>query len=249
MAVTCAPRVHLASIERVGGSRTVPSMRLLLIRHGQTPSNVEGILDTGYPGPGLTALGHTQAQAVPGALQHETIAGLHVSRLLRTHETAAPLAAALGTSPRLTEGLEEIQAGDVELRRDEESVDAYQQNQASWSGGELSGGLPGGEVGHQFLDRYTGALRHIASLYAEDATVAVISHGAAIRVFASLAGNLGAATRHDRPLFNTGMVSLTGHPDEGWVLEDWVSTPIGGAHLLGETEHDVTADPKAESAA
>ena len=31
--------------------------------------------------------------------------------------TAAPLAAALGTSPRLTEGLEEIQAGDVELRR------------------------------------------------------------------------------------------------------------------------------------
>ena len=188
MAVTCAPRVHLASIERVGGSRTVPSMRLLLIRHGQTPSNVEGILDTGYPGPGLTALGHTQAQAVPGALQHETIAGLHVSRLLRTHETAAPLAAALGTSPRLTEGLEEIQAGDVELRRDEESVDAYQQNQASWSGGELSGGLPGGEVGHQFLDRYTGALRHIASLYAEDATVAVISHGAAIRVFASLAG-------------------------------------------------------------
>lgn len=223
-------------------------MRLLLIRHGQTPSNVEGILDTGYPGPGLTALGYTQAQAVPGALQYETIAGLHVSRLLRTHETAAPLAAALGMSPRLTEGLEEIQAGDVELRRDEESVDAYQQNQASWSGGELAGGLPGGEVGHQFLDRYTRALRHIGSLYAEDATVAVISHGAAIRVFASLAGNLGAATRHDRPLYNTGMVTLTGHPDEGWVLNDWVSTPIGGTHLLGDTEHDVTADQHAEAA-
>ncbi|MGO1480858.1 MAG: histidine phosphatase family protein [Brachybacterium sp.] len=222
-------------------------MRLLLIRHGQTPSNVEGILDTGYPGPGLTALGYTQAQAVPGALQYETIAGLHVSRLLRTHETAAPLAAALGMSPRLTEGLEEIQAGDVELRRDEESVDAYQQNQASWSGGELAGGLPGGEVGHQFLDRYTRALRHIGSLYAEDATVAVISHGAAIRVFASLAGNLGAATRHDRPLYNTGMVTLTGHPDEGWELNDWISHPIGGAHLLGETEHDVTADPNAEA--
>ena len=29
----------------------------LLIRHGQTPSNVAGALDTGRPGPGLTALG------------------------------------------------------------------------------------------------------------------------------------------------------------------------------------------------
>lgn len=124
-------------------------MRLLLIRHGQTPSNVQGILDTGYPGPGLTELGHRQAQALPGALAREDIAGLHVSRLLRTHETAAPLAAALGMSPRLTEGLEEIDAGEVELQRDEASVDAYQHNQSLWSGGELDGRLPGGETGHE----------------------------------------------------------------------------------------------------
>ena len=32
-------------------------MRLLLIRHGQTPSNVLGLLDTAVPGPGLTDLG------------------------------------------------------------------------------------------------------------------------------------------------------------------------------------------------
>jgi len=223
-------------------------MRLLLIRHGQTPSNVEGILDAGYPGPGLTALGATQAEAVPGALQHENISGLHVSRLLRTHETAAPLAAALGMSPRLTQGLEEISAGDFEMRRDEDAVEAYQDNQARWSGGDLTGGLPGGETGEQFWARYTGALRHIAGLYEQDATVAVISHGAAIRVFASVVGELGAATRHDRPLFNTGMVTLTGHPDTGWTLEDWISEPIGGGHLLGQTAHDVTADLDAEAA-
>ncbi|WP_299301475.1 histidine phosphatase family protein [uncultured Brachybacterium sp.] len=223
-------------------------MRLLLIRHGQTPSNVEGILDADYPGPGLTALGATQAEAVPSALAHESISGLHVSRLLRTHETAAPMAAALGMSPRLTQGLEEISAGDFEMRRDEDAVEAYQDNQARWSGGDLTGGLPGGETGEQFWARYTGALRHIAGLYAEDATVAVVSHGAAIRVFASVVGELGAATRHDRPLFNTGMVTLTGHPDQGWTLEDWVSEPIGGGHLLGSIEHDITADQDAEAA-
>ncbi|MGP9537267.1 histidine phosphatase family protein [Brachybacterium sp. AOP43-C2-M15] len=223
-------------------------MRLLLIRHGQTPSNVEGILDAGYPGPGLTSLGHRQARAIPEALRGEDIAGLHVSRLLRTHETAAPLAAALGTSPRLTEGLEEISAGDLEMRRDAAAVEAYQANHARWSTGELTGGVPGGESGEEFWARYTGALRHIARLHEDDATVAAISHGAAIRVFASVAGGIAAASLEERPLYNTGMVTLTGHPDEGWTLEDWISTPIGGEHLLRGAEHDVTADQNADAA-
>lgn len=223
-------------------------MRLLLIRHGQTPNNVEGILDAGYPGPGLTALGRRQAEAIPAALAREDLAGLHVSRLLRTHETAAPLAAARGISPRLTEGLEEISAGDLQMRRDEPAVTAYQQMHARWSTGELDDGVPGGESGRAFWDRFTGALRHIASLYADDATVAVVSHGAAIRVFAAVVGGIGAPTLEERPLYNTGMVTLVGHPDRDWVLEDWHSDPIGGAHLLGDTSHDVTADQDADAA-
>ena len=224
------------------------AMRLLLLRHGQTPSNVEGILDAGYPGPGLTTLGHRQAEAIPEALAHEDITALHVSRLLRTHETAAPLAAALGISPHLTSGLEEISAGEFEMRRDEEAVAAYQDNHARWSAGEFTDGLPGGETGRAFWDRYTGALRHIAGLHDEDATIAVVSHGAAIRVFAAVVAGLSPASLEDRPLFNTGMVTLTGHPEEGWELEDWVSAPIGGAHLLAGTAHDVTADQHADAA-
>lgn len=226
----------------------MPVMRLLLLRHGQTPSNVEGILDAGYPGPGLTALGRAQAQAVPAALQHESIAGIHVSRLLRTHETAAPLAAALGISPRLTEGLEEISAGDYEMRRDDEAVTAYQGGQARWAGGDLTSGLPGGETGERFWARYTDALRHIAGLYADDATVVVVSHGAAIRVFASVVADLGQDAWNDRPLFNTGLVTVTGHPETGWELNDWISEPVGGTHLLRDTAHDVTADQSADAA-
>ena len=223
-------------------------MRLLLIRHGQTPSNVDGILDAGCPGPGLTALGRAQAEAVPEALRDEDIAAIHVSRLVRTHETAAPLAAARGLSPFLTEGLEEISAGQYEQRRDREAVEAYQQNHARWSAGQFTEGVPGGETGDQFWARYTGALRHIAALHSADATVAVVSHGAAIRVFAAVVAGLEAASLDERPLFNTGMVTLTGHPDEGWVLEDWLSTPLGGEHLLQGTAHDVTADQEAEAA-
>ncbi|KTR37372.1 histidine phosphatase, partial [Curtobacterium oceanosedimentum] len=42
-------------------------MRLLLIRHGQTPANVSGVLDAEVPGPGLTELGQQQADALPAA--------------------------------------------------------------------------------------------------------------------------------------------------------------------------------------
>src|SRR5699024_12640952 len=118
------------------GSRTVPSMRLLLIRHGQTPSIVEGILDAGYPGPGLTALGHEQARAVPEALRGEDVAGRHVSRLLRAPETAGRLVTAVGTSPRLTAGLEEFSAGVYDIRRGAAATEADPSNRARWSAGE-----------------------------------------------------------------------------------------------------------------
>ena len=219
-------------------------MRLLLIRHGQTPSNVEGILDAAYPGPGLTELGRAQAEAIPAALQGEDIAGIHVSRLLRTHETAAPLAAALGLGPRLTEGLQEISAGDLQGRRDEEAVTLYQQHHHRWTTGDLTGRLPGGETADAFWARFSGAVQHIAGLYAPEATVALVSHGAAIRVFAAVAAGLA----DDRPLYNTGMVALTGDPASGWQLEDWLSSPLGGEHLLRGTAHDVTADDSADAA-
>ena len=44
------------------------AMRILFIRHGQTPANVAGILATDHPGPGLTELGEQQAAALPNAL-------------------------------------------------------------------------------------------------------------------------------------------------------------------------------------
>ena len=64
-----------ASFAAVGtGTRTaqVPpddgALRLVLVRHGRTPSNVRHRLDTALPGPGLDELGHAQAEEVAGLL-------------------------------------------------------------------------------------------------------------------------------------------------------------------------------------
>ncbi len=64
-------------------------MRLLLIRHGQTPGNVLGQLDTAHPGPGLTELGEQQAAALARSLANERIGLLYASTLIRTQITAA----------------------------------------------------------------------------------------------------------------------------------------------------------------
>lgn len=220
-------------------------MRLLLIRHGQTPNNVLGALDTQIPGAGLTALGQRQAEAVPAALAHETLAGLYVSPLVRTHLTAAPLAAVRDISPQLQVGLEEISAGDWELDRSPEAVNAYRQSYRQWVHGTLDAALPGGEDGYTFLERYTAAIAAIAGQHRREDTVAVVSHGAAIRVFTEIAADLDRADHDGRQLRNTGMITLIGDPSQGWTMESWQTDPLGGADLLGDVSHDVTADEQA----
>jgi broad specificity phosphatase PhoE len=213
-------------------------VRLILVRHGQTPSNVAGELDTAVPGAALTPLGHRQADALPEALADEDVAGVYASLLTRTQLTAAPLATACGLEVVVRDGLEEISAGDLEMRSDDEAVAAYADTVGAWIDGELTVAMPGGPDGHSFFGRYDAAIAAIAGAHAADATVVVVSHGAAIRAFAARHGG-----HPDNRLLNTGAVMLEGSPDAGWTLTGWSRHPLGGAHLAGDTAHDVTGDP------
>ena len=224
-------------------------MRLLLIRHGQTPNNVSGALDTAIPGAGLTRLGHTQSAAVPPALDGEQIAGIYASRLTRTQLTAAPLAQARGLQVRVTPGLEEISAGTLEMRADEDSVRNYAGCLAGWVQGDLSHTLPGGMTGHEFLASYDSAIRTLAGDRRPDSTLAVFSHGAAIRVYTALATGLRPEAVADLSIANTGMAVLEGDPDIGWRLARWSSTPLGGVDLLDHRAHDVTGESVEETSA
>lgn len=223
-------------------------MRLLLIRHGQTPYNVTGALDTGSPGPDLTPLGRAQADAIPQALAHEPIEAVFVSELVRTHQTAGPLLAARRLESTPLGGLNEISAGEYDMRSDAEAVDAYRRCGSRWAAGDLDAHLPGAEDGHAFLARFQAATETIAQRCSRNATVAIFGHGAAIRVFATIAAGLDPSTPAEHRLLNTGLVELVGDPRSGWRMERWCDLPIGGSHLADETAHDVTADPAAEPA-
>src|SRR5687768_12799172 len=91
-------------------------LRLLLMRHGQTHANVPGELDTAHPGLDLTELGRAQAVAAAKALADEHLGAISVSSRVRTHQPAAPTAEDRGLTPTQLDGLEEIAAGDFEMR-------------------------------------------------------------------------------------------------------------------------------------
>lgn len=224
-------------------------MRLLLLRHGQTPANVDGILDTAIPGPGLTDLGRRQALAVPAALADERIDGIYVSQLRRTHETAAPLAQTLGIEPVQLEGLHEIDAGALEGKRDWDSVKAYLSACYDWAT-DLSVRMPGGFDGHEFFDRFDASIAEIEARHGPDGTAIAVSHGAAIRVWCGgRAGNLGPDFTRDHHLDNTGVVILKGSTADGWTAISWAGMPVGGPALIDTTEHDVLGEPVEEALA
>jgi broad specificity phosphatase PhoE len=217
-------------------------VRLLLIRHGQTSANVVGAVATAIPGPPLTELGQAQAAAVPAALESERVDAIHVSRLVRTQLTAEPLARERRLAVQVTPGLEEVPAGSLEMRSDHEGVEAYVHCLAAWMARDLDRAMPGGADGHTFWRRYDDALAGIAGQHRPEETVAVFSHGAAIRVYTALATQMPVEQAYELRLANTGMAVLAGDPASGWRLQAWHAGPLGGTALLDVAALDVTGE-------
>ncbi|MFJ2607009.1 histidine phosphatase family protein [Streptomyces sp. NPDC087425] len=217
-------------------------MRLLLVRHGQTPSNVAGVLDTGIPGPGLTDLGERQAAALPEVFADEDIEALYVSDLVRTQLTAAPLAAARGLTPIVREGIRELAAGDLEMLPGTSARGLlYLRTAFAWSAGDTALRMPGGENGDEALGRYDAVVAEAAASGA--GTVVMVSHGAAIRVWtAARAHNVDVAFAERHGLDNTGVVVLEGSPTDGWKALSWAGTTVTPAGDGGPTGRPVDAD-------
>jgi probable phosphoglycerate mutase len=230
-------------------------MRLVLLRHGQTHSNVAGALDTGAPGAGLTELGVAQAKAAARVLQErgEPIEAIYASTLIRTQQTGEPFATSSGLVPVVREGIREIRAGDLEMRTDTESAQRYRHTVAEWIFGDLGARMPGGETGHEFLERYDAVVAEAAA----HEHVLLISHGAAIRAWVSANTDVDrAGTGADRtstdaagprqghaptdPLHNTAAIELEGDPTSGWRVLSWQCDPLGGHYLEDPTAPDPT---------
>ncbi|AXN47320.1 2,3-bisphosphoglycerate-dependent phosphoglycerate mutase [Mycobacterium marinum] len=200
------------------------SGRLVLVRHGQSVSNVERRLDTLPPGAELTPTGREQAQAFargglirPAMLVH--------SIATRASQTAEVIAAELAVSAHEVVGIHEVQVGELENRCDDEAVAEFNAIYKRWHCGELDVPLPGGESANDVLARYVPVLNDLRMRYLDDedrtGDLVVVSHGAAIRLAGAVLAGVDANFALDNHLDNAESVVLTPITDGRWSCVRW----------------------------
>jgi 2,3-bisphosphoglycerate-dependent phosphoglycerate mutase len=164
-----------------------------LVRHGQSEWNVLRLTQGQTAHPRLTALGHDQARAAAEriaadlALHGQRCGRLLSSDLARAAETAAVVAARLGTDVVLDERLREQHLGSLQGRDYEHTWAAAETH--DWSDPTLP--VAGGESLDDVRRRMAAVLDGLDGLDGLDrsAPSVLVSHGDAIRVaLAHLAG-------------------------------------------------------------
>ena len=170
-------------------ARPPGATELLLVRHGESAAAREGEvfpLVDGQGDPPLHPECERQAELVGERLQHEDISAIYVTTLQRTHQTAAPLAAALGLTPVVEPDLREVHLGDWEggvFRKhvaENHPIVLQMRVEQRWDV------IPGAEPADGFRERVRRGITSIAARH-PDQTVVVVSHGGTMGEIISIA--------------------------------------------------------------
>ena len=162
---------------------TQHSLRLLLVRHGETAWNVEGRYQGRTDVP-LNATGLRQAWALAARLRGEPIAAVYASTLRRATATAEPIAAAHGLAVRRDPRLNEIDQGAWEGLRLGEIVQRWADLHARWEREPLAARPPGGETLAEVRARVLAALAEIVRAW-DGRTVCLVAHKVSLAVVRS----------------------------------------------------------------
>lgn len=216
--------------------------RIILVRHGQTHNNVRHLLDTRPPGAELTEQGRRQALEVGHELAEysgERLAQVYSSIVLRAQQTAVLATSTFekardleeGSVPlEVVQGIHEIDAGDFEMRGDEEAHLTYSKALNGWLHGDPTAALPGGETYKDVLGRYQPTLEQIMDSHDldEDRDVAIVSHGAVIRIVATHATGTDPNFAFNTYLGNCRYVVLEpkGKSFGQWDVLHWTGSPL-----------------------
>ncbi|BBY18846.1 histidine phosphatase family protein [Mycolicibacterium litorale] len=197
---------------------------LTFVRHAQSEGNASGLIDTSTPGPSITELGRRQAADSAAVLAGNDYDGVYASTMVRTQQTAAPMAAALAEPVVVLPGLREIEAGQSEGRPEASAAD-YFAAPTQWLSGDRAARIPGSIDGNEFDARFDAAVQQIYD--SGDVNPVAYSHAAAIMLWVTMnVDNPHPELLRAHPLPNTGRVVITGNPVEGWTLAQWDGEPV-----------------------
>lgn len=143
--------------------------------------------------------------------------------MIRTQETAASMAQALGEPVNVLPGLREIEAGQYE-GQPESNAKAYMAAPMRWLHGDRSARIPGSLDGNELEARFDEAVQHIYD--SGEVNPVAFSHGGAIMFWVLMnVHNPDLSLLTTKQLPNMGRVVLTGNPSDGWTLTEWNADP------------------------
>lgn len=159
-------------------SSTEPAGRLVIVRHGQTSANLDGVWH-GSTDTALTPHGHTQAQRVADFLAQDCpdAGALYASPLQRARHTAAPIAEQLGLPLQVEPDLREFDLGTWEGKTYRELMTEHRLWDEMKSNPDFA--PHGGESPLGVASRLAGSWQRIARAHPERPTI-VVTHGGAI---------------------------------------------------------------------
>lgn len=158
---------------------TETTTRILLIRHGINDYIQKGLLAGRTPGVHLNAHGQAQAAALADRLASAQLAAIYSSPLVRTLETATPIAQRLGLAVQHLDGLLESDCGEWTGRPLEElnKTETWRQIQVQPSRFRF----PGGESMAEIQARMVATLEQLQAAHPGQA-IAVVSHSDPIKL-------------------------------------------------------------------
>jgi probable phosphoglycerate mutase len=158
----------------------MPNTVLMLVRHGETPANLEGIWHGSIDTP-LTPRGLLQAERVAAhvAAQFPDVAAVYASHLQRARRTALAIAEATRLAVRVDAGLGEYHLGTWEGKTYRELF--RQQRLLECIRDDPDFAPHGGESPRQVAERIRDSLRRIADAHRGERVV-VVTHGGALSI-------------------------------------------------------------------
>lgn len=181
---------------------------ILLIRHGRTRANREGIFRGRMDVP-LDDTGEAQAEATGRYLKDRPVAAVYSSPLVRARETALAVAGPHGLSPQIEEAFDNLELGPWTGRRRAEVAEEDPGNWKIWLECPEELDLPGAETLDQVAERSSRRLDELVAAHPGQ-TFAVVAHRAVIKPL------LARLLRLGRPWFwrfalDPGSVSVLVH--------------------------------------
>ena len=189
------------------------TLRLYLLRHGQTAMSRANVFCGRGLDPALTDEGASMAQAFAGAYRSSAWTAIYSSPLARAVATATPLASALDLPVVVRDELAEIDYGEWDgLTADAVARDWHDEYER-WTADPAWNPPTGGETAIALAQRMTNVIEEITGAHM-DGNVLVVSHKASIRVLlcALLGVDVGRFRyRFGCPVGSVTIVEMGGH--------------------------------------